>query len=357
MTRVYLHIGAPKTGTTYLQHRLAANRDTLEEHQVGYPAVRPGDVDHFRPALDLMDMTWRDTINPRGQWRAAVAEARRSAGSAILSHELLSAARPPAIERAAGDLEGTEVHVVYSARDLGRQIPAAWQESIKLGKTWTLRRFVRRLEKRPTMFFWRSQNLADVLQRWGAVVPPERIHLVTVPPPGSDRTLLLRRACEALDISLDWLPEDRTGRSNPSLGVDETAAVRALNKRLKGSGLTRRDHARLVKDLLAEGVLAKRESMRAASLPGDVVARMTELAREWNDWVRASGIDVVGDLDDLIPAPGPATWQDVNRPVPRRVANASADALATAVLEAARLSAEKSAAARVKPALRRLLSR
>ena len=40
---------------------------------------------------------------------------------------------------------GSEVHVVYSARDLGRQVPAAWQESIKQGRTWTYRRFQRRM--------------------------------------------------------------------------------------------------------------------------------------------------------------------------------------------------------------------
>jgi hypothetical protein len=30
--RVYLHIGAPKTGTTYLQDRLSLNAKELAEH-------------------------------------------------------------------------------------------------------------------------------------------------------------------------------------------------------------------------------------------------------------------------------------------------------------------------------------
>ena len=37
MTRVYLHIGAPKTGTTYLQEVLFTNRARLAEHGVLYP--------------------------------------------------------------------------------------------------------------------------------------------------------------------------------------------------------------------------------------------------------------------------------------------------------------------------------
>jgi len=34
---VYLHVGAPKTGTTYLQDRLALNKAELARHGVHYP--------------------------------------------------------------------------------------------------------------------------------------------------------------------------------------------------------------------------------------------------------------------------------------------------------------------------------
>jgi hypothetical protein len=34
---VYLHVGAPKTGTTYLQDRLALNKAELSRHGVHYP--------------------------------------------------------------------------------------------------------------------------------------------------------------------------------------------------------------------------------------------------------------------------------------------------------------------------------
>ena len=60
----------------------------------------------------------------------------------IISHEILAAARPERVARAMADLEGSEVHIVYSARDLARQLPAGWQESIKQGRRWTFRRFL-----------------------------------------------------------------------------------------------------------------------------------------------------------------------------------------------------------------------
>ena len=56
---------------------------------------------------------------------------RRLNGTVIISHEILAAARPNQVKRAMAGLAGAEVHLVYSARDLARQIPAEWQEGIK----------------------------------------------------------------------------------------------------------------------------------------------------------------------------------------------------------------------------------
>ena len=40
-SRVVLHVGLPKTGTTYLQEVLARHRDALREAGVLYPFVKP----------------------------------------------------------------------------------------------------------------------------------------------------------------------------------------------------------------------------------------------------------------------------------------------------------------------------
>ena len=54
--RVYLHIGAPKTGTTYLQDRLTLNAKSLTDNGVHFPSRSPlvsPSLFHFRAALDL----------------------------------------------------------------------------------------------------------------------------------------------------------------------------------------------------------------------------------------------------------------------------------------------------------------
>ncbi len=63
----------------------------------------------------------------------------------------------------------------------------------------------------------------------GAALPPERVHLVTVPAPGSPRDLLWQRF--SATFGLDDLDLDLgTERANISLGVPESALVRRINK-------------------------------------------------------------------------------------------------------------------------------
>ena len=65
---VYLHIGAPKTGTTYLQDRLMLNQSSLSDHGVTIPTKNrfvDADLFHFRAALDLLEQDWGGTPGSR----------------------------------------------------------------------------------------------------------------------------------------------------------------------------------------------------------------------------------------------------------------------------------------------------
>ncbi len=59
---VYLHVGAPKTGTTYLQNRLAANQAALAARGVSYP-VGPAD-DMFKSAPEQVDWADNASLDP-----------------------------------------------------------------------------------------------------------------------------------------------------------------------------------------------------------------------------------------------------------------------------------------------------
>ncbi|MGH3412630.1 MAG: hypothetical protein ACRDPH_06090 [Marmoricola sp.] len=336
---VYLHVGAPKTGTTNLQQRLRLNADNLADHGLFVPRGtawdRPGTDLHFRAALDLLGQDWGGLPgHAQGAWPRLVRQVRRQRGTAVISHEVLAPAPPGAIERVRADLAGREIHVIYTARDLARALPAAWQESLKQGRAWTFRKFLARA-RRGRLWFMRSFDLPRVLQAWGADLPPEHVHLVVMPRPGAEPELLWQRFCQALQLDPAAAPR-RAHHTNASLGVPEAQLLRLLNRRVGGRA-HRRDprYHHLVSNLVAEKVLVHRQSPRV-QLPPGAQPWVGELTAEWSEWVRRSGIDVIGDLDELAPAPtDAAAWMDPDRLRPRQTLGAALDALVATVDEAA----------------------
>jgi len=337
---VYLHIGAPKTGTTYLQDRLGRNASALADHDVHFPSrsalISPG-LFHFRAALDLLGQDWGGAAgHAEGSWDALARRVRRKSGSVVISHEILAPASPDAVARAMDDL-GPDVHIVYTARDLGRQVPAAWQESIKQGRRWRYSSFVRRMDRGKT-WFSRAFDIPTVLGRWGAHVPPENVHLVTVPPPGQSRPGddLWNRFCRVVGIDPAWAPEQST-RANQSLGVAEAAVLRRLNKQL--DRMTRREAAYdgLIRSMLAEDVLAQGSSARI-TLPPDAYEWVDRTTGTWIEWIQQSGIDVVGDVEELwAQRPDPeARWRDPDQVSARKRSRVAVNALAAMTVEAAK---------------------
>ncbi len=344
MTRVvYLHVGAPKTGTTYLQDRLRLNQSSLRQHDVHYPLGRLNlNADHFKPALDLLEKEWGGALaQAEGAWDSLMRDVRRLRGTVVISHEILAAATAPQVARAMRDLEGSEVHIVYSARDLARQIPAEWQESIKQRRKWTFAKFLdevqTRSQTRPDLWFWRVQGLPNVLSRWSAGLPPERVHVVTVPPKGAGKGLLWQRFCEVFGIEHSWAPEE-SDRKNPSMGIAETALVRQLNTLLPKTELDGSQYRALVKELVVHQNLAHRDHKIPVTLPPEAYPWAEEVYDEWVSWIEGSGVHVVGDVEDLRPVPpqGEAPWEDPDRPSRKMVAEAAIEALAVMTAEAAR---------------------
>ena len=115
-------------------------------------------------------------------------------------------------------------------RDLVRQIPAEWQENVKHRAQLSYGAFLDQIhdperDTRIGAWFWGVQEIPEILDRWGQDLPPEHVHLVTVPPPGGAPELLWKRFSQA--FGLDGIDLDlEAERHNPSLGVPETTLVR-----------------------------------------------------------------------------------------------------------------------------------
>ena len=365
MTRrkVIVHVGAPKTGTSYVQDLLFSNREALAEAGTLYPADR-FDA-HFLAALDLMELPWGGLEKQAvGAWDRLAEQVRAWEGTAIISHEILATATPAQILRALDSFgEDAEVHVLLSARDLVRQIPAEWQENVKHRRTVGYREYLDKITDpaRPgalASWFWGVQEVPDILDRWGIMLPAKQVHVVTVPPPDAPRGLLWQRFASVFGLDPAAYPTS-TGRHNPSLGVPETALIRRINERVNNGVLANEDYRQFVRELIAHRNLSTRVDSPRLMLPPDVRSWAEKLSETWIDVLEERGYDVVGTLDDLRPVPAAEdpVFADPDAPDEELVAEASLDAVVTLLREAARLQAVEHALREDVQALGRELDR
>lgn len=301
--RVFLHVGSPKTGTTFLQDVLWSQRGTAREQGLLLPGERFHD--HFLATLDVRGLA-DDPAQPeraRGIWDVLVAESLAWDGTVLVSHELFAGATAEQARQAVASLaEGAEVHVVVTARDHVRQIAAEWQEHVKHRSATTYGDFVRdvRADRARTSWFWQVQDYAGVLERWGTDLPPERLHVVTVPPSGTDPMTLWDRFARLLGVDPAAF-DTELERSNTSLGAEQAELLRRVNLELGDRLPLPGPYPLVVKNVLAHRVLEGRAGTRLTLSAEDQQFAADE-ARAIADRLTAMGVDVVGDLAELVPA-------------------------------------------------------
>jgi len=305
--RVYLHVGTPKSGTTYLQRVLDQNRERLAA--AGVLVVGDEHVDRVHAALVVREDPRVGTLPQRQtrSWDRLVAQIRAWQGpSAVLSYELFSAASREQAERALADLAGLDIHVVITARDFGKMVPSAWQERLKFGLTTPLDQWLPAREKAHPRreWGWRTMDPASVAERWGASLAPDHVHVVTVPRRRRDPDELWHRFAAACDLTA--LSDDLNlgvGLVNESLGVTAAELLRRVNERIGPPIEGSREQARWLRDTLAHGVLAKLGS-EPIQINDEQLSDAERQAARSVRRVGKAGYDVQGDLDDLAPSQG-----------------------------------------------------
>ncbi|PVG81876.1 hypothetical protein DDE18_14235 [Nocardioides gansuensis] len=304
MPEVFLHIGLPKTGTTSIQSAIDASADTLAKHGI----LVPGGSHRVQrtAAYDLLGqrIVGGDSRSTPGSFQALMAEIGAFEGDrAIVSDEDLGSAWPRQVRRVVRALSGCDVHVILALRDLARTLPSAWQQSVVMGGTTPWREWVAGVRSpdegslRAGISFTRRQDALHVLDVWGACVPPERIRIVTVPPPGSPPEELLRRFAEAACIPAELWPTDLPTR-NDSLGAAEVELLRRINSELTTS-ITQAQHRYVVESGLRPGWRVP--GSRPLRLPAEDAEWVRARSEATIAELRARGYPVIGDLDDLRP--------------------------------------------------------
>jgi hypothetical protein len=305
--KVFLHIGEPKTGTTFLQQVVWRNRAALADQGVVLPGHHP--QDHFRASQDLRGIEKLES-DPAGSWAGEwdilATQAKRAPRAAVISHELFSAADAYQAEQAVKSLEPAEVHLVVTARDMATLLPAEWQETVKHrnASAWEdwLSDVIDRESVAPDRrewWFWRVHDTLAILDLWSRHIPAERVHLITAPRRGADPGLLWQRFATLLEVDPASVDLSRA-RANASLGLAEVEFLRRLNQALSPD-VPDWFYMWHVKEVVAHKAFASRPGGARLVLPEARLDWASQHAEGLISGLRASAYDIVGDLDELRP--------------------------------------------------------
>lgn len=294
--RVFVHLGLPKTATTYLQTVLWSSRPLLREQGLLLPGQERRDHLWASRVVREDPQLKRAPERHRTSWDRLRREIAGWSGDALVSHEFFAAASAEQAAAAVAALAPAEVHLVVTARDPLSLFTASWQESLKNRNTEPIEAYARDVSPKPTdIWNWRTLDLRLVLERW-AVVPAERVHVLPLDTGAAREEIwhrfgaLLGLETEAFDLSGSF--------PNESMGVVEAETLRRVNAHL---GTFRRafDRGVYIRTYLADGLLATRGGERFWP-PADRIEEQRVRARDWVDFVRAGGFDVRGDLEHLL---------------------------------------------------------
>ncbi|MET0999062.1 MAG: hypothetical protein ABWX73_10135 [Marmoricola sp.] len=304
--RVVLHIGAMKSGTSFIQNVLHTNRAVLKEHDLLFACERwRGQVLAVRE-LSEKGGEGQEPISPDGPWQHLVDEVNAWPGTAIISMEFLAPRARQKIAIIQDAFADADLQVVLTARDLARSLPAMWTESVQNRGVRTWEEFlesVRRQDgsEKPGRWFWKHQRISEIAARWSGAVGREHFTLITVPPKGAAPGVLWQRFAAVAGIPEDLCDTDV--RSNPGIDAASAMVLRELNERLAEEDFNRQDYEWIVKGALAKRGLVKRGR---ETVPLGMSERWVRRASKHElDKLRELDLRVVGDIDELESNPVP----------------------------------------------------
>ncbi len=342
-TRLVLHVGLQKSGTTYLQEVLTARAGELASAGVHYPLPQSGrrkrrTENHEWASYGLLgpEYPWvseKRAAEEHGSWKALEKQVARTPGTVLLSAEALSTVRTPAIRLLLDRLGVPDVEVVVTARSLSRSLPSLWQQHIRNGRRLGFERYLRmleeqralpreRVEEEGDLHLWRAFALGRLVRRWAAETGTDRVRVVTSP--GSPPHLLWARFCEAIGLPAPAEEPDEVVAKPVHTGMTaaEASVMVSLNVALERASWGRQPANRLREAVITEGFRARASRGPRVAIPPAWSDRVAQWAKEDNAELLESGVGLIGDIADLSP-----THDDVRPPTAEEIGAAGAAAV------------------------------
>ena len=311
---IMLHIGAHKTGTTSLQAALFAASKDLEEQGV-INLVAEGDETANPAARAVQRLPSSGSAGAPVDydvWTTLVGQAKADPQHLVsISAEAFAVSEPLVIKTIVNDLGIDRLQVVITLRPLGKILPSQWQQD--LHGAWVNQKFEEWLREtlrdvRPMKQmgplqvphqFWIRHRHDALLQRWIDAVGSDRITLVV----GDDqrKSSLLDNFEDLLSLRGGTLSSVAVAR-NQSMTLPEMQIMQRYGELLESSELGKRivARSRYHKALrILRKIRSENTSDARLVIPEWSFERVSELQREMVEHMQASGVAVIGTLNQL----------------------------------------------------------
>ncbi|MEV4007245.1 hypothetical protein [Actinomadura sp. NPDC049753] len=341
-TRIILHIGVQKSGTTFLQQVLQANADALVKAGVRYP-VSP---DWARGKRTVANHEWASygllgaefpwvshdrASEEAASWQTLLDDVKSRPGTVLLSAEALSVIRTSAIHRLFDALGADDIEVVITARSLGSALPSLWQQHIRNGRTVSFETYLTGLaaerekgrdhiETDRSAHLWRAFDLGGLARRWSDA-GAARLSIITTP--GTPPHLLWQRFAEAIGLpAFAEPPTMPADRAHTGLTAPETLILASMNAAIRQTSWSGQK-ADWIRQAVTARFQARPQRGNKIVTPPEWRERLAEWSEEDLVALQATPAQIVGDIEDLRYAP---SAEATPPPTPEEIARAGAEA-------------------------------
>ncbi|WP_158590093.1 hypothetical protein [Amnibacterium setariae] len=300
-----LHIGPAKTGTTSLQNAFHVNRDALAAHGVHYAGR--GKQPRSAAAAAVLGRRLAGHTPGLEAWPQLVAEvAASTAKRVVISSETFARAEDDGAARVIEAFGAERTHVVITMRPLADMLPSSWQQYVQTGSRRSWAEWLdEMLRSGDTLHgeqpeFWRKTRIDALARRWGALVGPERVTVVSLAAAPRDFVL---RTFEQLTGLPTGVLVPHAAADNGSLPHAVVEVLRRFNTAYGDlPGATADVQAGLIEFGAVKRLRRHPELLEAddrIEVPRWAADRAAEIVDEMLAGVRAAGVRTVGDLDAL----------------------------------------------------------
>jgi hypothetical protein len=287
-SRLILHIGLQKSGTTYLQELIARGAGELAAAGIVYP-VTPSDKqrrrtdNHEWATYGLLGQEYPWVSKQRAEaekdaWKTLERQVARTKETVLLSAEALSVIRTPAIRTLLKRLKYDDIEIVVTARSLNRSLPSLWQQHVRNGRRLGFERYLEmlgeqrslpeaRIEEDGDLHLWRAFAIGRLVRRWAREAGTSRVRVVTSP--GRPPELLWARFAEAIGVpGFTFKADDAAAKPvHTGLTAPEAVVLTSLNSALITAGWTTDRARRLREAVLAEGFQTRADRGPRIAIP------------------------------------------------------------------------------------------